>query len=56
MGLLQLMSFTVLDANNNTLTNAVITTDQISTPEPGTMPVVAMGLIALLAMLHKRRW
>jgi hypothetical protein len=54
LGLLQLTSFTVLDGDNNTLTNAVITNDQLSTPEPRTTSLVAVGLLALLVTLRKR--
>ena len=54
LGLLQLTSFTVLDGDNNTLANAVIANDQLSTPEPRTTPVVAVGLLALVVTLRKR--
>jgi len=54
LGLLQLRSFTVLDGDNNTLANAMIANDQLSTPEPRTTPAVAVGLLALVVTLRKR--
>ena len=57
-GQLDLTSFTVLDGDNNTLTYVMSANDPItalSIPEPSTMPVVAVGLLALVAILRKPR-
>lgn len=56
-GTLDLTGFTVLDGDGNILTYGMTDSGPpaaLSTPEPSTMPVVAVGLLALVATLRKR--
>ena len=56
-GQLDLTSFTVLDGDGNIIRYEMTDSSPPaahSTPEPSTMPVVAVGLLALVATLRKR--